>query len=434
MQDLERLDGTESDYDSLLELVGNKRFVLIGEATHGTHEFYQERARITKRLIEEKGFVAVAVEADWPDAYRVNRYALGLSADKTAQEALSDFRRFPAWMWRNSDVVDFVAWLRSYNDSQARYQTKVRFYGLDLYSLHASMGEVISYLDRVDEEAADAARVRYGCFDNFDQVEAGPEYGLAVALKIATPCEEEVVAQLMDLHNRAGELLVRNGWVAEDEYFCGEQNARLVLNAEHYYRMMYRSDTSSWNLRDRHMVETLQALATHLDKQLDRAGIVVWEHNSHVGDARATSFRDRGELNVGQLVREFWPDDCVLVGFTTDHGWVTAASNWGGATERKRVRPALEGSYERRFHREGIDRAIVLTHSNVQELHGPLLERAIGVVYKPETELGSHWFRAVLPDQFDAVIHIDQTTAVTPLERTSLWDEGEAPETYPMGL
>ena len=435
MRDLERLNGTESDYDSLIELIGNKRFVLVGEATHGTHEFYQERVRITKRLIENEGFSAVAVEADWPDAYRVNRYVLGLSTDKSAREALSNFRRFPAWMWRNTDVADFAIWLRTHNESVEEPQRKARFFGLDLYSLRASIDEVISYLDRVDPKAAIAAKLRYSCFESFDKAEdVGPEYGHAVTLRIATPCEEDVLAQLADLRTRANGILSSNGWLLEDEQFFAEQNARLVLNAEQYYRMMYRSNVSSWNLRDQHMAETLEAIAEHLDKKLERSKIVVWEHNSHLGDARATSLADEGELNVGQLVRERWPDDSVLVGFTTHHGWVTAASYWGGPTERKRVRPALEGSYEKRFHNQGLNRALIPMQKNSRELKGPRMERAIGVIYKPETEFGSHWFRAALSAQFDVVIHIDQTTAVTPLERTSLWDEGEAPETYPMGL
>ncbi len=435
MLEFEKLQDSDSDYDSLVELIGDKRFVLIGEATHGTHEFYKERARITKRLIQEKGFAAVAVEADWPDAYRVNRYVLGITADKTAQESLSDFQRFPSWMWRNEDVAEFVEWLKTHNASRKEDQPKVRFYGLDLYSLHSSINEVVAYLDRVDPEAADAARLRYRCFEKLDETEgAGAAYGYRVALKILTPCEEEVIAQLKDLHSRAVGILSRDGSVAEDEFFFAEQNARLVLDAEQYYRMMYRSDVSSWNLRDEHMAKTLSSLATHLDRYLERSKIVVWEHNSHIGDARATSFSDSGELNVGQLVRRSWPDDSILIGFTTHHGWVTAASRWGGHTERKRVRPALAGSYEKQFHDLGLDRSLILTEKNALELKGRKFERAIGVIYQPETELGSHWFHADLPSQFDAVIHIDQTTAVKPLETTSVWEEGEAPETFPMGL
>jgi erythromycin esterase-like protein len=425
------LTGASTDYDELLELVGDRRFVLLGEASHGTHDFYRERARITQRLIEEKGFNAVAVEADWPDAYRVNRYVLGQSDDVDAATALGDFRRFPAWMWRNADVVRFVEWLRARNDAH-HLPTKARFYGLDLYSLRASMEAVVEYLDAVDPAAAAAARDRYSCFDHVGG--EGPEYGHAVALDITVPCEDQVVAELLDLRRRATELLRSDGRAAEDDFFFAEQNARLVLNAERYYRAMYRGRVSSWNLRDRHMAETLEALAVHLEGQWGRARVVVWEHNSHVGDARATELGAHGELNVGQLVRSVWPGDSVLVGFTTHSGHVTAASEWGGPAERKRVRPALPGSYEALLHAAGPQFFLSMQDPAAHLLAAPMLERAIGVIYRPETERQSHWFHAHLPQQFDAVIHLDRTTAVEPLERTALWDAGEPPETYPPGL
>ena len=427
------LTGAADDYDGLLRLVGDRRFVLLGEATHGTHEFYRERARITKRLIDEKGFTAVAVEADWPDAYRVNRYVMGQSTDLDATAALADFQRFPAWMWRNRDVVGFIEWLRARNDAHAHHQTKARFYGLDLYSLRASMQAVVRYLDEVDPEAAALARSRYSCFDHVGG--EGVEYGRSVALNVVLPCEREVIAELVDLRRRAARLLRLDGWVAEDEFFFAEQNARLVHNAEEYYREMYRARVSSWNLRDRHMAETLEALVAHLDHQVGRARVVVWEHNSHVGDARATEMGEGGELNVGQLVRRRWADDCLLVGFTTDHGRVTAASDWGGPAERKHVRHALPRSYEELFHDADLDRFLLpLGGASSASLRGPRLERAIGVIYRPQTERASHWFHARLPEQFDAVIHFDRTSAVEPLERTALWDEGEPPETFPSGL
>lgn len=425
------LTGAGTDYDHLLELVGDRRFVLLGEASHGTHDFYRERARITQRLIDEKGFNAVAVEADWPDAYRVNRYVLGYPRDGDATAALGDFRRFPSWMWRNADVVRFVEWLRARNDAH-HPTTKAHFYGLDLYSLRASMAAVVSYLDGVDPHAAAAARSRYSCFDHVGG--EGPEYGHAVALDIAVPCEDEVVAELVDLRRRAGDLLRRDGRAAEDDFFYAEQNARLVLNAERYYRAMYRGRVSSWNLRDRHMAETLDALAEHLDRQLGRARVVVWEHNSHVGDARATELGASGELNVGQLVRSRWPDESLLVGFTTYSGQVTAASEWGGPAERKRVRDAIPGSYEALLHTVGSRFFLPLQERTAPLLGAPRLERAIGVIYRPDTERQSHWFHADLSQQFDAVIHIDQTTAVEPIERSALWDVGEPPETYPTGL
>jgi erythromycin esterase-like protein len=423
--------GSSNDHDALLDIVGDRRLVLLGEASHGTHEFYRERARITQRLIDEKGFHAVAVEADWPDAYRVNRYVLGQSDDQSAIEALADFKRFPAWMWRNRDVVSFVEWLRARNDSHSQHQTKARFYGLDLYSLRASMEAVVAYLEGVDPDAAAAAVERYSCFDHVSG--EGQDYGHALSLRLVLPCEEQVVAELVDLRRRAADLLARDGRLAEDEFFYAEQNARLVRNAEEYYREMYRARVSSWNLRDTHMAETLAALTLHLERQLGPARVVVWEHNSHVGDARATQMGASGELNVGQLVRAAWGDQCVLVGFTTNHGTVTAASDWGSPAERKRVRPAMPGSYEHLFHEAGPDR-FYLPVGQAGPLREPRLERAIGVVYRPQTERTSHWFHASLARQFDAVLHFDATTAVEPLERTTIWDEGEAPETFPTGL
>jgi erythromycin esterase-like protein/hypoxanthine phosphoribosyltransferase len=309
------LTGADRDYDPLIELIGESRFVLIGEASHGTHEFYRERARITQRLIEKKGFTAVAVEADWPDAYRVNRYVRGAGDDVDAAEALSDFRRFPRWMWRNTVVVDFVEWLRTHNDTVSPAARKAGFYGLDLYSLHASMKAVIQYLERVDPEAAQRARARYACFDHF-----GPDpqvYGFIAATDRSKSCRDEVVSQLVELRRRVAEYAWRDDRIAEDELFYAEQNARLVKNAEEYYRSMFFEDVSSWNLRDSHMVETLDALVAHLNRQGGQAKVVVWAHNSHLGDARATEMGQRGELNVGQLVRQKYGREAVLVGFTT---------------------------------------------------------------------------------------------------------------------
>src|SRR5258705_1842960 len=259
------LTGASQDYDPLIDLVGNARFVLIGEASHGTHDFYHARAQITKRLIKEKGFTAVAVEADWPDAYRVNRYVRGMSGDAFAIEALEDFRRFPTWMWRNTDVVEFIEWLRAYNDDLPQGATKSGFYGLDLYSLRASMEAVLKYLETVDPETAKQARSRYACFDHFG--EDTQIYGFVTGTGLAKSCEEEVINQLVELRRQAMEYAQRDGRVAEDEFFYAVQNARLVKNAEAYYRSMFFEKVSSWNLRDRHMAETLDALVAHLDHQ-----------------------------------------------------------------------------------------------------------------------------------------------------------------------
>jgi Erythromycin esterase homolog len=406
--------------------------VLLGEASHGTHEFYRERARITRRLIEEKGFVAVAVEADWPDAYRVNRYVRGAPEDADAEEALRGFRRFPTWMWRNAEVLDFVGWLRAHNDRQGAGGA-VGFYGLDLYSLYASVAEVIAYLERVDPPAAERARERYACFEHFGGEQT---YGRAVSLGISEPCRRGVVAQLTELQRSADAYLRRDGVAAEDEQFYAEQNARLVASAEEYYRSMFGEAASSWNLRDRHMTDTLARLSGHLARHGNPARIVVWEHNSHLGDARMTEMSRRGELNVGQLARERWPDDVALVGFTTYSGTVTAASAWDAPAERKRVRPALPDSYEALFYEIGEPRFVLdlLTGEAAEALRRPRLERAIGVIYRPETERPSHYFHARLAGQFDAVIHIDETRAVEPLERTPGWELGEPPETYPTAL
>ena len=429
------LTGAREDYDPLLEMIGDARFVLLGEASHGTHEFYRERAQITKRLIVEKGFRAVAVEADWPDAYRVNRYVRGAGADASANDALGDFKRFPTWMWRNIDVLDFVEWLRDHNDALSDQARKIGFYGLDLYSLFTSIEAVLAYLDKVDPEAARRARYRYSCFEDFG--EDTQAYGYAASFSLSETCENEAVSQLMELRQRAAEYARRDGWVAADEFFYAEQNARLVKNAEQYYRSMFRGHTLSWNLRDRHMAETLDALVAYLDQQGSRAKIVVWEHNSHLGDARATESGESGQLNVGQLVRERYGRETALVGFTTYTGTVTAASDWDGPAERKLVRPALPESYESLFHQAPPPRFLLVTRDNemlAAALLAERLERAIGVIYRPQTERLSHYFRARLSDQFDAVMHFDDTQAVEPLERTARWERGEVPETYPYGL
>lgn len=429
------LTGSAQDYDPLLELIGDARFVLLGEATHGTHQFYRERARITKRLIREKGFTAVAVEADWPDAYRINRFVRGQGQDDDAVDALGGFRRFPAWMWRNADVLDFIGWMRAHNEALAARQLQAGFYGLDLYSMHASIQAVLEYLDKVDPEGARRARHRYACFEHFG--EDPQEYGYAAGLGLSSTCEREVIEQLIDLQRRAADYARRDGRIAADDFFYAEQNARLVRNAEEYYRAMFRGRIASWNLRDRHMAQTLDALAEHLRGNDQRAKIVLWAHNSHLGDARATQMGRRGELNVGQLIRERYGRECVLIGFTTYSGTVTAASNWGGQAERKRVRPALAESYEALFHAVGAPRFLLRLRDGGQVSHGlaePMLERAIGVIYLPESELASHYFSASLARQFDAILHFDQTRAVEPLERTSEWTAGEPAETFPSGM
>jgi len=413
-------------------LIGDASFVLLGEASHGTDEFYRERAEITKRLIETGRVHAVAAEADWPDAYRVNCYVQNASDDRNADEALSDFRRFPTWMWRNEVVLEFVGWLRQYNDSLPSGSRKVGFYGLDLYSLHRSAEAVIEYLDQVDPEAAARARERYACFEYFQQdVQA---YGHSAAAGVTESCEDDVVEQLLDLQARIATIIASDGRLAEDQAFFAEQNARLVVNAERYYRSMFQRSASAWNLRDRHMADSLDALVRYLGRYGQWTGVAVWAHNSHLGDARATGMGASGELNLGQLARERHGEDTRLIGFTTDHGWVTAASNWDEPPDFKAVRPALPESYEALFHQSGVsDFLLPLVERTelVRALSDPRLERAIGVIYRPETERWSHYFDARLPDQFDAVLHFDETHAVKPLERTAGWPDPDLPETYP---
>ena len=427
------LRGAREDYDPLLERIGNSSFALLGEASHGTHEFYRHRAEITKRLITEKGFTAVCIEGDWPDAYRVNRFVRGEPGFSEAVEALSGFKRFPTWMWRNADVLDFIGWLRQYNDQLAGGKTQVGVYGLDLYSLYQSIQAVLQYLQKTDSEAARRARYRYSCFDHFG--EDVQRYGYAAQFGLSPSCENEVVEQLVELTQKAAEFAQRDGRMAADEFFSAEQNARVVKNAEEYYRIMFRGHVASWNLRDRHMTETLEALFNHLRHRDGNAKLVVWAHNSHLGDARSTEMGRRGEWNIGQLTRERYGQESVLVGFTTYTGTVTAASDWDSPVERKRVRPALPDSYEALFHSLGIsDFLLTITDgsSPVIDIPEPLLERAIGVVYLPETERVSHYFQAKLASQFDSIVHCDVTRAVEPLELNPEWESGEW-ETFPWG-
>ena len=426
--------GNARDFEPLLELSQRANCVLLGEASHGTHEFYHQRARLTKRLITEQHFNAVAVEADWPDAYRVNRYVLGLGSDADAQAALSDFKRFPSWMWRNSDVLDFVGWLREHNDGLPP-ERKVGFYGLDLYSLHSSIDAVLTYLHRVDPAAAKRARDRYACFEHFG---ADPEqYGYVTSLGLSLGCEQEVVSQLVELQQQRDRAVSRGGLAAGDEYFQAEQNARVVKEAEKYYRALFGGQRSSWNLRDTHMADTLDALRTHLARRLAHPKIAVWAHNSHVGDARATDQAADGQLTLGQLIRQRDAAQTTLIGFSTYSGTVTAASNWDRPAERKQVRPALPHSYEQLFHRVGtpafsLSLRELADTAAVAALEEPRLQRAIGVVYKPDSERQSHYYHVKLAQQFDAIIHFDHTRAVEPLERTAR-ERDDVPETFPTG-
>lgn len=424
------LIGTSADLDPLIERIHDARFVLLGEASHGTHEFYRIRGAITKRLIAEHGFGGVAVEADWPDSFRVHRFVTGSGDDPDSVDALEGFRRFPTWMWRNADVLDFVGWLRAWNDTRPAYD-RAGFYGLDLYSLYASMEAVIAFLDKVDPDAAARARKRYSCFDQFGT--DTEQYALSTGLTLENSCENQVAEQLIEMHSSFFRRMANEGPETSENIFSAEQNARVVKNAEEYYRNMFRGDVRTWNLRDKHMTDTLEDVSDRLSHGHKRAKMVVWAHNSHLGDARATEMREAGEWNVGQLVRERHGSDAVLVGFSTFDGTVTAARDWDAPAERRTIRPALPLSWEALFHDVGIPSfMLACDDENVRTLlHAQRLARAIGVVYRPESERRSHYFETRIGDQFDFVLHIDHTRAVEPLERSSSWQSGEMPETYP---
>lgn len=423
--------------ENILKLIGDKRIVLIGDASHGTHEFYEIRAKITQKLIEEKGFNAVAIEGDWPDAYQVNRYIHGRKDLLTASDALSNFKKFPIWMWRNTVISKFIDWLRDYNETIPDWLHKVRFYGLDLYSIHSSIDAVIKYLKLVNPEAQKIAIERYNCFELHKRE---PEaYGQAAFFNIDASCEKQAKEQLLDLQRHAFEYVKNDALIEPDEYFYAEQNARLVQDAEAYYRSLFVGDISSWNTRDIHMAETLEVLERHLNDQLkEKSKIVIWAHNSHVGDARATEMgQHRGEINIGQLARERYKEDTFLLGLATYNGTVTAASNWGSFAEKKNVRPALEGSYEALFHEVNY-KNFLLNFKDSNEanelLSHPRLERFIGVIYRPETERWSHYYHADITKQLDACIFLDKTKALTAFEINSEWEQGELPDTYPLGM
>jgi len=428
------IEGSANDYDSLLAFIGDAKVVLLGEASHGTTEFYRSRAQITKRLICDKGFSAIAVEADWPDAYRVNRFVKGDNKDADASWALSGFKRFPTWMWRNTEVLQFLTWLRVHNDSLVPAD-RVGFYGLDLYSLHASMECVLRYLDNIDPDAARRARDRYACFTQFG--DDPQRYGYAAGFGLRPSCEEEAISQLIDLQRNSLLHSRMDGFAALDRFFDAEQNARVVKDAEEYYRAMFGDSVASWNLRDQHMMETFVALSRHLGLRQAPAKMVVWAHNSHVGDARATAMGQAGEWNIGQLARQRYGDDCRSIGFTTYSGTVTAASEWDGPTRTIPVRPARADSYESLMHDTEIP-AFTLNLKKpsrvADSLRTPMRERAIGVIYRPESELASHYFKAALSDQFDAIIHFDESCAVEPIELEAKKSCGEPAETFPSGI
>lgn len=424
-------DNSSPDYAYLLKNIGDAHLVLIGEASHGTHEFYKIRSQLTKHLIEEKGFHAIAIEGDWPDVYNLNKYAKNFDKPADGYAAIKGFERFPSWMWCNDDMLEFIKWLRSYNDHLSNNQIKAGIYGLDLYSLHTSMDSVIHSLEKRDPQAAERARSRYECLQKYRPDPTS--YAYATEKGIAPGCEEEVYDQMIELLERYSSTMPQYEDEQEEELSL-LQNAKVVANAEAYYRALLKGPEVTWNLRDHHMMETLEDIRAHYSQLLGYLPkIIVWAHNSHIGDARATSLAEKGEINIGQLAREKYGNDCYLIGFSTYQGEVTAASTWGGVTERKRVRPALEGSYEHLFHHLRIPNFLLFFNEQTP-LTGPYLQRAIGVIYRPETERMSHYYHASLSQQFNAIIHLDTTSAVRPLHKSHVWEKGEFPETFPTGL
>lgn len=417
-------DLQDSALGELFDRYGEARVVLIGEASHGTSDFYRSRAAITRRLIERHGFSIVAVEADWPDAAQLDRFARRRAAAAWTPTA---FVRFPTWMWRNTDVSRFIHWLHHHNRNLSDEQ-RVEFRGLDVYSLRNSIAEVLQFLDRVDPAQAQWARQRYGCLSPWQDDPV--RYGFCVEHGKAGSCEDAVIAQLNSL---LAERLENSGQ-DQETLFDATQNARVVRTAEQYYRAMYRGSSASWNLRDRHMFDTLQALLKHRGPA---AKAVVWAHNSHIGNAAATAMGERGEFNIGQLSRTAWGQDAVLIGMGTDHGQVAAADDWDGEIQIKEVRPARADSWEHQFHQTGLGAALLdwrdpRRQALREALASSRLERAIGVIYRPHNELHSHYFRAVLGEQFDAFVWLDETHPVKPLSAPG--SQSHDDETYPFGI
>jgi erythromycin esterase-like protein len=415
------------DLDPLLDLIGDARYVLLGEASHGTAEYYTWRTQISRRLIAEKGFSFLAVEGDWPDCYRVNRYVKGLDdAGEGAREVLHAFERWPTWMWANEEVVALAEWLRENNDARPD-DRKAGFYGLDVYSLWESLYSIMGYLHRTDPAALPAAWQAFRCFELYG--EDVQEYARATRF-VPNACEDEVIALLQEMRRKVNEYPADG----REAHFVAEQNALVVKNAEAYYRAMVRGGSESWNLRDRHMTETLERLMRHHGP---RAKAIVWEHNTHIGDARHTDMADVGEVNVGQLVRERHGDEgVVLVGFGSYRGSVIAGRQWEAPMEGMRVPPAREGSWEDVLHRAGAEDKLLLLASaeQTQELVRPRGHRAIGVVYRPEYERFGNYVPSVLPRRYDAFLYLETTRALHPLRGVVPREEGEVPETYPSGV
>jgi erythromycin esterase-like protein len=439
LQYFQALQGMPTDFDSVMAHVAEASLVLIGESTHGTQEFYRARIELSKRLIMEKGFQTIAIEGDFPDVYRINRYINWQGTDTSSKGALGDFDRFPTWMWRNEEMVSFIDWLRKHNQSLP-INERIAMYGLDFYSIYKSIDLIITLLEKKDPKFAAEAKKRYACLDVYQDPQ---QYGYMATLLNNTLCQEDVLKQYREIVKKDLDFFKGDQLSAAEEKFYLEQNALLVKDAEHYYKSLFYADSSmSWNIRDRHMMQVITSIEKH-NKMLGKSHkMIIWAHNSHVGDARATEMAARGELNVGQLAKELYGAQAINIGFTTYTGTVSAASAWEGEVERKRVRPALDISLEAFFHSIRLE-AFIIIPSKYPALYLLLddhdyLERAIGVIYLPQTERRSHYFYAQIAKQFDVIIHYDTTHALIPLERSTRWQKGEeeedAPETFPYGI
>lgn len=414
---------SSSAYATFLEEIKDKQFILLGGSTHGSQEFHEARVEITKQLILNHELTAIAIEGDWPSAYRVNQYVRWLGEDNNANEALSGFSRFPLWMWRNTAILDFVVWLRRHNENLPRDQ-QVGFYGLDMYSMYDSIAAVLEYLNKVDPEAAANARRSYECLDHMS---GENQYGYGVMLGHRPSCEDEVIRQLLTLRDKSSAYTKLNDAASEDDHFQAEQNARLVHSAESYYRQLFDPRISTWNVRENHMIDTLDNLKCYLARLTQRpAKFAVWEHNIHLGDARATCMAGRGQNNVGQLARERYGNRCALIGMTTYEGTVTAAQHWNAPVQRKQLAAAIAQSVEDVLHCAGVGNFYLsLSGEIAQSFVQPRLMRSVGVVYRKQTERESHYIDCRLAEQFDGIVYFDKTRALEPLDPTSEWLNGE---------
>jgi erythromycin esterase-like protein len=397
---------SERDLDRIISEIGDSRIVLLGEASHGTSEYYKIRTELSKRLIEEKGFNIIAVEGDWPASQSVNKYIKGYDKTENPRDVLQSFKRWPTWMWANQEVVDLISWLKGYN-SNTDLKQKIGFYGIDVYSLWESMEDVINYLEKIDSPDLEKARKAFSCFEPFNR--EAQEYAVSAGL-LGDDCTDEVIELLSTIRKN------KEHYTSDHEQELNlEVNAMVAANAEHYYRAMVTNDEKSWNVRDEHMVEALNAI---MKSYGDDAKVIVWEHNTHVGDARATDMMEAGMTNVGQIVREQNPkEDVYIVGFGTHRGSVIASEEWGLDLERMVVPPARRGSWEDAMHQAGnYNQILVFNDENRKEFHTPLGHRAIGVVYQPQYEQYGNYVPSIMSERYDAFIYIDQTNALQPLE------------------